>query len=301
MTPPPPSASLSSSNDCLRSWQRSGREDSHVWHGVQASSPHQCGPLAGPTTSHACTTLTHKVTTLQMASQMVSTLFLDITRGIKNVRSSALSHMLRSPGVSSYLVSCTSAFLEGSSSCLLFLGLHKVFSPVSVGTPQGSPVSPPPVRDICFPHPLRDATRSDPLLCQRHCLKGLIALLPKKYSAAPMAVCCDQVLECPPWGGILSTENRTDPLAHSTGYNAPLTGPSQPRRGHISAKVRAQVGQILDHSVAQHDHLLYENSGQGSSCDCRRQEALPHRWVSLTSSVIGCPPLSSSPPSRTGA
>ena len=105
-------------------------------------NPHQCGSLAGVSASDAVTTLTHEVKTLQMAGRMVSTLFLDIKGGFKNVNPSTLCGMFRAKGVNPYLVSWTKSFLSGRSCRLLYQGSPKVFAPVSVGTPQRSPVSP---------------------------------------------------------------------------------------------------------------------------------------------------------------
>ena len=104
-------------------------------------NPHQCGLLAGLSASDAVTTLTHEVKTLQMAMRKVSTLFLDIKGGFDNVNPSALCGILRAKGVNPYLVSWTRSFLSGRSCRLLYQGSPRVFAPVSVGTPQGSPVS----------------------------------------------------------------------------------------------------------------------------------------------------------------
>jgi len=105
-------------------------------------NPHQCGSLAGLSASDAVTTLTHEVKTLQIAGRQVSTLFLDIKVGFDNVNPATLCGMLRAKGVNPYLVSWTKSFLSGRSCRLLYQGSPKVFAPVSVGTPQGSPVSP---------------------------------------------------------------------------------------------------------------------------------------------------------------
>jgi len=104
-------------------------------------NPHQCGSLAGLSASDAVTTLTHEVKTLQMAGRKVSTLFLDIKGGFDNVNPSTLCGMLRAKGVNPYLVSWTNSFLSGRSCRLMYEGSPKVFAPVLVGTPQGSPVS----------------------------------------------------------------------------------------------------------------------------------------------------------------
>jgi len=105
-------------------------------------NPHQCGFLAGLSASDAVTTLTHEVKSLPMAGRKVSTLFLDIKGGFDNVNPSTLCGMLRAKGVNPYLVSWTRSFLSGRSCRLRYQGSPKVFAPVAVGTPQGSPVSP---------------------------------------------------------------------------------------------------------------------------------------------------------------
>jgi len=104
--------------------------------------PHQCSSLAGLSASDATTTLTHEVRTLQMAGRKVSTLFLDIKGGFDNVNPSTLCSMLKEKSVSPYLVSWTRSFLTGRTCRLRYQGSPKVFAPVAVGTPQGSPVSP---------------------------------------------------------------------------------------------------------------------------------------------------------------
>jgi len=105
-------------------------------------NPHQCGSVSGLSASDAVTTLTHEVKTLQMAGRKVSTLFLDIKGGFDNVNPSTLCGMLRAKGVNPYLVSWTKSFLSGRTCRHLYQGSPKVFAPVAVGTPQGSPVSP---------------------------------------------------------------------------------------------------------------------------------------------------------------
>jgi len=77
-----------------------------------------------------------------MAGRKVSTLFLDIKGGFDNVNPATLCGMPRAKGVNPYLVSWTKSFLSGRSCRLLYPGSPKGFTPVSVGTPQGSPVSP---------------------------------------------------------------------------------------------------------------------------------------------------------------
>jgi len=103
---------------------------------------HQFGSLAGLSTSDATTTVAHEVRTLQMAGRKVSTLFLDIKGGFDNVNPSTMCSMLKEKAVNPYLVSWTRSFLTGRTCRLRYQGSPKVFAPVAVGTPQGSPVSP---------------------------------------------------------------------------------------------------------------------------------------------------------------
>lgn len=102
----------------------------------------QCGSLAGLSTFDACAALTHEVRTLQRPRLKASTLFLDIKGGFDNISSSVLASLLRSRGIPYYLVSWVKSFLSHRMCRLIFQGSPFVFSPVEVGTPQGSPVSP---------------------------------------------------------------------------------------------------------------------------------------------------------------
>ena len=105
-------------------------------------NPHQCGSLAGLSASDAVTPLTPEVKTLLMAGRKVSTLFLNIKGSFDNVNPSTLCGMLRAKGVNPYRVSWTKSFLSCRTCRLLYEGSPKVFAPVAVGMPQGSPVSP---------------------------------------------------------------------------------------------------------------------------------------------------------------
>jgi len=113
-----------------------------VAHVTGLLNPYPCGSLAGLSASDATTALTHEIRTLQMAGRKVSTLFLDIKGGFDNVNQATLCNMLKTRLVNPYVVSWTRCFLTGRSCWLLYQGSPKVFAPVSVGTPQGSPVSP---------------------------------------------------------------------------------------------------------------------------------------------------------------
>ena len=65
-------------------------------------------------------------------------LFLDIKGGFDNVNPSTLCSILKAKAVIPYLVSWTRSFLTGTCR-LRYQRSPKVFAPVSVGTPQGSP------------------------------------------------------------------------------------------------------------------------------------------------------------------
>jgi len=104
--------------------------------------PNQCGSLPGLSSSDACLTLMHEVKTLQRPRLKVSTLFLDIKAGFDNVNASTLRARLLASSVPSYMVDWVSSFLSERTCTLVFQGSPNISSPVSVGTPQGSPISP---------------------------------------------------------------------------------------------------------------------------------------------------------------
>jgi len=104
--------------------------------------PNQCGSLPGLSSSDACLTLMHEVKTLQRPKLEVSTLFLDIKAGFDNVNTSTLRARLLASHIPSYMVDWVSSFLSERTCTLVFQGSPNVSSPVSVGTPQGSPISP---------------------------------------------------------------------------------------------------------------------------------------------------------------
>ena len=89
-----------------------------------------------------CTALTDTVGTLQRPALKVSWLFLDIKGVFDNVDANIFCSSLHSKVVDQCLISLARSFLTGWSCRLLFQGSPRIFSPVSVGTPQGSPVSP---------------------------------------------------------------------------------------------------------------------------------------------------------------
>jgi len=104
--------------------------------------PHQTGSLSGLSTFDAISTLTHEVRLLQRLGSKVSSLFLDIKGGFDNVDPGQLTSTLRANGVHKYLTAWVGSFLTNRMCRLLFQGSPKMFTPVAVGTPQGSPISP---------------------------------------------------------------------------------------------------------------------------------------------------------------
>ena len=62
--------------------------------------------------------------------------------GLDNVDADILCSSLRSKGLNYYRIPWVRSILMGQSRRLLFKCSPRIFSPVSVGTPQGSPVSP---------------------------------------------------------------------------------------------------------------------------------------------------------------
>jgi len=102
----------------------------------------QCGSLPGHSSSDACLTLTHEVKTVQRSRLKVSPLFLDIKVGFDNVNASILRPRLLASHVPSYMVDWVYSFLSERTCTLVFQGSPNLSSPVSAGTPQGSPISP---------------------------------------------------------------------------------------------------------------------------------------------------------------
>jgi len=102
----------------------------------------QCGSLPGLSTYDACLTLTNDVKTLQRRRLKVSSLFLDIKAGFDNVDNTTLACILREGRIPPYLVSWVSSFLGERICTLIFQGAPGTPSPVNVGAPQGSPISP---------------------------------------------------------------------------------------------------------------------------------------------------------------
>jgi len=104
--------------------------------------PNQCGSLPGVSSSDACLNLIHEVRIFQRHRLKVSTLFLDIKGGFDNVDASILRARLLASHVPSYIVDWVSSFLSERTCTLVFQGSPNIRALVSVGTPQGSPISP---------------------------------------------------------------------------------------------------------------------------------------------------------------
>jgi len=104
--------------------------------------PLQCRSLPGRSTADAALVLQHNVECFHHLRYKVSTLFLDVKGGFYNVESPSLLSLLRGKGVSPYLVQWVSSFLRDRTCRLTFPGSPRSFAPVSVGVPQGSPISP---------------------------------------------------------------------------------------------------------------------------------------------------------------
>ena len=102
----------------------------------------QCGSLPALSSFDAAISLVDTVRTLQRPGLRVSILFLDIKGGFDNVNASIMCSSLKKAGVPHYMVSGSGSFLSQRTCRPLFQGSPKTFSPVQVGTLQGSPISP---------------------------------------------------------------------------------------------------------------------------------------------------------------
>lgn len=104
--------------------------------------PNQCRSLPGLSATDAVACLTHEVHTLKLPRWKGSTLFLAINAGFDNVDAVEIKPMLWQRNAPSYIVDWISFFLAARTCTLVFQGSPKTPAPVSVGTPQGSPISP---------------------------------------------------------------------------------------------------------------------------------------------------------------
>ena len=104
--------------------------------------PLQCGSLPGRSTADAALVLQHNVESFHRLGYKVSTLFLDVKGGFDNMESPSLLALLGRKVVSSYLVQWVGSFLRDRTCRLTFQVSPPLFAPVSVGVPQGSPISP---------------------------------------------------------------------------------------------------------------------------------------------------------------
>ena len=104
--------------------------------------PLQCGSLPARSTTDAALVLQQNVESFHRLRYKVSTLFLNVKGGFDNVESPSLLSLLRRKGVSPYLVQWVGSFLRERTCRLTFQGSPRLFAPISVGVPQGSPISP---------------------------------------------------------------------------------------------------------------------------------------------------------------
>ena len=104
--------------------------------------PNQCGSFPGLCTAAAVATRTHEVRTLQRPLLKISILFLDMKTGFDNVSATKRRSLVLSKSIPSYLVDWVSSFLIGRKCTLVFQCAPGISAPVSVGTPQGSLLSP---------------------------------------------------------------------------------------------------------------------------------------------------------------
>ena len=104
--------------------------------------PHQTGSLPGLSTFDATATLAHEVRLFQRLDLKVSSLYLDVKGGFDNVDPSQLTAALRAKGVHRYVIAWVGSLLSNRKFRLLFQVSLKKSSPVAVGTPHVSPISP---------------------------------------------------------------------------------------------------------------------------------------------------------------
>jgi len=104
--------------------------------------PNQSNSLPGLSALDVCLSLVYEVRILQRVILRVCTLFLDIKPGFNNVNTSTLRASLLAKHTPAYMVDWVSSFSSVRSCTLVFLGSPNLPAPVSVGTPQGSLISP---------------------------------------------------------------------------------------------------------------------------------------------------------------
>ena len=105
-------------------------------------SVHQAGSLPGVSAEDAAARLMHEIDATHRTGQCATTGFFDIMGGFDNVSHPILLDRLTTLGTPSYLVSWAGSFLSNRSITLVYPGSPGLSIPVSVGVPQGSPVSP---------------------------------------------------------------------------------------------------------------------------------------------------------------
>src|SRR5205807_5236865 len=83
----------------------------------------------------------HQIRVLYRPNKKAFIPFLDIKRGLSNVFATHLSSILYQNRVPVYLVAWVHSFLTNCKCFLFFHDALNIFSPISVRTPQGSPIS----------------------------------------------------------------------------------------------------------------------------------------------------------------
>ena len=105
-------------------------------------SVHQAGSLPGVSAEDAAARLMHEIDATHRSGLCATTGFFDIKGGFDNVSHPVLLDRLTSLGAPVYLVSWSESFLSNRSITLVYPGAPNLSVPVSVGVPQGSPISP---------------------------------------------------------------------------------------------------------------------------------------------------------------